>query len=297
MDLIAEQWADFGSMQFTVTIFFTFSFIEALTTTPRPPPKPPPELVTDMFYWMLIPTVRVVSRIASVLLLLLPAALLGVEVGPTLLHGFGPVAMQPTWLIGVELLLLIDLSSYWTHRAFHTVPWLWRFHAIHHSAKRIRWATTGRVHPVNEMINYLVAVVPFFLAGFPVSVVLELTPFITLWVIAAHTWNFTLGPLSGVLVSPRYHRWHHTHADEGGNKNFANLFALWDRVFGTYYLPEDRVAERFGLDRDDVTESYLAQLAYPFRRHPVAAVPTVPAPEPAPDAALSRVSSAPSQVR
>jgi sterol desaturase/sphingolipid hydroxylase (fatty acid hydroxylase superfamily) len=163
--------------------------------------------------------------------------------------------------------VLMDLITYWAHRSFHTFPFLWRFHSLHHSAKYVRWSTTGRVHPLNELANYMVTVLPLALIGFPVNAVMPATPIVILFALFAHTQlNVSFGPLSSIFVSPRFHRWHHTHSHEGGNKNFANVFSLWDRLFGTYYLPADRMPERFGLDVDDVPESYVGQLVYPWRR-------------------------------
>jgi len=48
----------------------------------------------------------------------------------------------------------------------------------------------------------------------------------------------SVGPLRAVLASPRFHRWHHTSAKEGRDKNFAGLLPLWDILFGTYYMPD-----------------------------------------------------------
>jgi sterol desaturase/sphingolipid hydroxylase (fatty acid hydroxylase superfamily) len=184
-----------------------------------------------------------------------------------MVHGFGPVARQPHWLIVVELIVLMDLITYWAHRSFHAVPFLWRFHALHHSARYVRWSTTGRVHPINELINYLVTVLPLALVGFPVLAVMPATPIVILFALFAHTQvNVSFGPLSWLFVSPRFHHWHHTHSHEGGNKNFANVFSLWDRLFGTYYFPADRSPQVFGLDHEVVPENYLAQLAYPWRK-------------------------------
>jgi sterol desaturase/sphingolipid hydroxylase (fatty acid hydroxylase superfamily) len=95
--------------------------------------------------------------------------------------------------------------------------------------------------------------------------------------VGAHTqWDISFGPLSTVFVSPRFHHWHHTHSEEGGNKNFANVFSFWDRIFGTYYLPEGRSPEKFGLDIDDVPETYLGQLLYPWKRAGDTDAPALP---------------------
>jgi sterol desaturase/sphingolipid hydroxylase (fatty acid hydroxylase superfamily) len=120
-------------------------------------------------------------------------------------------------------------------------------------------------------------VVPLALVGFPVNVILPVSPFVIAFAICAHTqWNFSYGPLSGILVSPRFHRWHHTHSHEGGDKNFANVFSFWDRLFGTYYFPQDRLPDRFGLDVDDVPTSYLGQFLYPWRKESITRARPVP---------------------
>jgi sterol desaturase/sphingolipid hydroxylase (fatty acid hydroxylase superfamily) len=269
-ELTKLQWTDFLVLQLgALAMFFGLSGVEGLLAR-RASRKPPPELLTDLFYWLLIPSVRVVSRLIALVLLVACAVALGMKVSAaTLYHGFGPLARQPTPLIVLELLLFMDLLWYWSHRLFHRVPLLWRFHAIHHSATTIRWSTTGRVHPVNEIINYAITIVACFLVGFPISVVLPLVPVMVVYAVAAHTqWNPSLGPLRHVFAGPRFHRWHHTLQAEGGNKNFANVFSFWDRMFGTYHLPEGRVATVFGLDGETMPESYWAQLRYPFRRAP-----------------------------
>jgi sterol desaturase/sphingolipid hydroxylase (fatty acid hydroxylase superfamily) len=268
IDFVRSHATDFWELQlWAIGVFFSCCMVEGLLARPRPPLKPTPDLVTDMVYWVLSPTVRVVVRMASASLVLGVPLLLGVESAPDILKGYGPVAAQPMWLIVVELVLLMDLVTYLTHRAFHRFPLLWRFHSIHHSATVVRWSTTARVHPFNDLVNYVVALLPFALVGFPLAPALKLLPLVMGYALMAHSQlRIDFGPLRAIFVSPRFHRWHHTHSTEGGNMNFANVFSLWDRLFGTFYLPAGREPERFGLDDGDLAESYLAHLVYPFRR-------------------------------
>jgi sterol desaturase/sphingolipid hydroxylase (fatty acid hydroxylase superfamily) len=266
-ELAKLQAEDYWKLQVSALGFFWLYAFEAFLTKRRLFSKLTPELVTDMCYWLFMPPLRVIARIVTLLLLVLLGLLLGMHRGLHPLDGFGPVAAQPTALIVIELVVLMDFATYWAHRSFHAIPALWRFHALHHSATYVRWSTTGRVHPLNELANYIVTVVPFALVGFPVYAVVPMTPAVIAYALFAHTQvNVSFGPLSSVFVSPRFHRWHHTHSDEGGNKNFGNVFSFWDRLFGTYYFPANRMPEKFGLDIDDVPESYLGQLVYPFRR-------------------------------
>jgi sterol desaturase/sphingolipid hydroxylase (fatty acid hydroxylase superfamily) len=279
LELLTLQGDSYWRLQlFAVCSFFGLCFVGGLLTKARATAMPPAHRVTDMFHWLLLPFARMLSRVLVGPLLVVLGLSLGLEQGPALFQGFGPVAQQPRFLIIIEALVLIDLASYWSHRLFHTVPFLWRFHAIHHSATTITWSTTGRLHPINEVVNYAVAVIPTFLLGFPISIVVSVIPALVWYAIAAHSdWNPSFGPLRGVFASPRFHRWHHTMPQEGGNKNFSNIFSFWDRLFGTYYLPADTLPATFGLDGERMPENYLSQLAYPFRSKP-AAQPTAAAP-------------------
>lgn len=285
-ELLKSQMGDFWRLQLSFIGFFGNWAVEAFLLK-KPWRKLPPELVTDMFYFLFMPTVRMIGRAISVSVLVGLGVWFGLQADPEMLRGFGPLARQPRALIIAEVVVLMDFITYWAHRSFHTFPLLWRFHALHHSAKYVRWSTTGRVHPFNELFNYLVTVLPLALIGFPVNVVMPVTPAVILFALFAHTQvNVSYGPLSAIFVSPRFHRWHHTHSHEGGNKNFANVFSLWDRLFGTYYLPPDRLPETFGLDVDDVPERYLGQLLYPWKKpqpasdsHPVDRRPHSPSAE------------------
>ena len=251
---------------FSTAMFISMNFVGGLIAKVPVTAKAEPARITDMFYWLLAPVWRMVCRAVVAIVLVLVATALGREVSPDLFQGFGPIARQPDWLLAIELLLLMDLSSYWVHRLFHRVPALWRFHAIHHSATKIRWSTTARVHPVNEIFNYSVAVLPVFVFGFPIGMVLAMIPVLAWYAVAAHTeWNPSFGPLNKLFASPRFHRWHHTMSHEGGDKNFSNVFSLWDYIFGTYYLPEGRMPEVFGLDDEKMPEHYWHQLLAPFR--------------------------------
>jgi sterol desaturase/sphingolipid hydroxylase (fatty acid hydroxylase superfamily) len=77
-------------------------------------------------------------------------------------------------------------------------------------------------------------------------------------------WSF--GPLGRLLACPRFHRWHHTSAVEGRDKNFAGVFPLWDVLFGTYFAPAGRAPTAFGAGDEPVPAGLWRQLAYPFRR-------------------------------
>lgn len=226
-------------------------------------------LRTDLGYLCLSPVTEAFSRVVTTLGIAGCAFVAGQRPGPDLLRGFGPVVEQSRWLIVVEMLLLGDLLYYWTHRLAHAVPWLWRFHAVHHSTRHLRWTSALRAHPAEAYVH-LFQVVPLFLLGFPVDALAMLLPLFTLYALAIHAnADVALRPLSYLVNSPAYHRWHHARVTEGGGTNFAGLFPLYDAVFGTYHLPEHAPRE-IGIDEPGMPDTFFAQLAYPFRCRPQA---------------------------
>lgn len=176
------------------------------------------------------------------------------------------VTRQPEWLQAVQLLVLFDLTGYWSHRWFHRRAFLWKFHAVHHSSEELDWLSSVRVHPVNEIGQRLAQAVPLLLLGYDPALVAAYVPLFTVYAIGLHanvTWGF--GPLRYVIASPLYHRWHHTSEPEGLDRNFAGLFPWIDILFGTLYLPRDRQPTQFGVLGEPVPDGLHRQLAYPFR--------------------------------
>ena len=176
------------------------------------------------------------------------------------------VAAQPFWLQFIEILVLADLGFYGAHRAFHAVPFLWRFHAVHHSIEELDWLAAHRVHPVDQILTKSASLLPLFALGFS-------DPPIVLFAVL-YRWQALLihsnvrigfGPLRWIVASPQFHHWHHANCPEAANKNFAGQLAILDLLFGTLHLPGRRIPARYGTD-DRVPRSYFAQLAYPFVR-------------------------------
>lgn len=173
---------------------------------------------------------------------------------------------QPAVLQVIELLVAADLLGYAAHRLFHGRQ-LWRFHAIHHSAEDLDWLSATRVHPVNEIGNRLIQVVPLYLLGFRGKPLAALVPILTLYALFVHAnlrWDF--GPLRYVIATPAFHRWHHTSEEEGLDRNFAGLFPWIDLLFGTFHMPRGRQPQRFGISGETMPKGLLGQLAYPWRR-------------------------------
>jgi sterol desaturase/sphingolipid hydroxylase (fatty acid hydroxylase superfamily) len=177
------------------------------------------------------------------------------------------VAAQPLALQLVEAVLAADLASYAAHRAFHAVPWLWRFHAIHHSSEQLDWLAGSRLHLVDVIATRAVAFLPLFVLGFSEA---ALAAYLV-WVSAQATWIHAnlrgrTGWLDHVLVTPRFHHWHHAAHAEAADKNFAVHFPWIDRLFGTHHLPAGAWPARYGVLADAPPAGFLAQLWWPFSR-------------------------------
>src|SRR5215468_9532388 len=215
---------------------------------------------TDVLYWLFTPLVtKGITRVAVIAAVLPLVALAGVPLDREHVQAFvlNPgrvVQRQPVLLQVLEVLLLGDLVGYWMHRLFHGRR-LWRFHAVHHGSKDLDWLSAVRLHPVNDVVGRVAQVIPVLLLGFPPTLLAAYVPFLTFWAIFIHAnvpWS--LGPLRYVIASPAFHRWHHTSEEEGLDKNFAGLFPFLDVLFGTFYLPEGRQPQRFGLLGEEVPE-------------------------------------------
>ena len=227
---------------------------------------------TDMGYLALSPVTEAISCISTTLGISAGAVIMGDHVGKQLLSGFGPVIAQPRWLIIVEMLVIGDLFYYWGHRLAHTVPFLWRFHSVHHANKHLHATSALRAHPLETYVHVL-HIVPLFLIGFPIDALLPLMPFVMLYAMFIHAdANISLRWVSYLINSPGFHRWHHALEIPNGTKNYAGLFPFYDALFGSYHLPRE-APRAIGIEHDDVPTTCVAQLLYPFQRRPSQAPP------------------------
>ena len=243
-----------------------FYFIERVMGARRRPGFFRPGMLTDTAYFFTIELFKQASRfllIAPFIVLVVAGVTTGEAAKAGLYRGFGPVAAQPVWLQAIEIYLLADFLGYWLHRLFHTGAW-WPFHAVHHSSEHLDWLSSVRVHPVNEAVNNLAPVVPLLFLGFDPTVTAGVAGFLTFYAIFLHAdvdWDF--GPLRSVIATPVFHRWHHSKDPQAIDKNFAGLLPVWDILFGTYYMPRDRMPCDFGVP-EKVPTGYFGQLWHPF---------------------------------
>ncbi|MEQ1570689.1 MAG: sterol desaturase family protein [Myxococcota bacterium] len=165
----------------------------------------------------------------------------------------------------VPAVIVSDLGMYALHRASHRFPWLWRLHAVHHSAEVLYTGATVRVHPVYVGLSVLCATGPILLLGAPPPLFALLSTFVGVAGLVQHAnLGLDFGAYRWLLATADAHRWHH--AVDGGAWNFGNTLCGWDRLFGTWRVPAG-LPDRVGLG-EPYPQTYFAQLARPFAREP-----------------------------
>jgi sterol desaturase/sphingolipid hydroxylase (fatty acid hydroxylase superfamily) len=176
------------------------------------------------------------------------------------------IAMSPLIVQAALALALGDLGVYGIHRLQHTVPWLWRFHAVHHSADEMDWLVGFRFHPIDLFLLRLASLGPL--------VALNLSPaaigiFVGVsgwqaWLVHANV-RMPYGPLRWLVVSPEFHHWHHSAERAAYDRNYASLVAWWDVLFGTVFLPSGRQPLHYGIE-EHVPPGWIGRFFHPFRR-------------------------------
>lgn len=176
------------------------------------------------------------------------------------------VTSQPRALQLLEALFIAELTGYWAHRAMHRIPLLWRIHSVHHSSGRLDWLAAARMHPLDTVLGRALGFAAMRLLGFGAAMTGGALIIVVLWTVFLHS-NVRLRfpRLRHVIATPEFHHWHHSNDAEARDKNFSGLFPIFDRLFGTLHLPEDRWPGSYGVDTP-VPDGYLGQLTHPFKK-------------------------------
>ncbi len=173
------------------------------------------------------------------------------------------VASQPLFIQLIEAVVTADVLFYAAHRLFHSVPFLWKFHAVHHSIEEMDWLAAARVHPLDQIVTKGASILPLLALGFS-DPVIAAHAFIYSW----HSYllhsnvRIKFGPLKWVVASPEYHHWHHANHREAYDKNYAAQLSIIDKLFHTLYLPQGKTPEKYGID-EPVPRGYISQLISP----------------------------------
>lgn len=190
------------------------------------------------------------------------------------------IASLPLGATIVIGLVVAEFGSYFAHRWCHRSPWLWQFHAIHHTPDHLDWLANARAHPVDIVISRLGGLVPLYLLGLDrgsgphASIAPMIITLIgTVWSFFVHAnvrWRF--GWLEQLVATPAFHHWHHSN-DEHRDHNFAATFPVIDRLFGTLHLP-DAFPALYGIDapvKPTLHDEIIAPFRIPKRRETASA--------------------------
>lgn len=188
-------------------------------------------------------------------------------------HEFGLLRLvlpDSSWVAIIAGMLLVDLNSYVFHRLYHRVPLLWRMHRVHHADTELDATSALRLHPFEFLFQSLTQVTVLPLLGVSLTSFVLYFTFALPWFLLNHSnikfpgWFERYG--SWLLVTPNWHRVHHSAHQPETDSHYGDVFTLWDRLFGT-----DREADvekmTFGLEnfRENGEQTVGGLLKMPFR--------------------------------
>lgn len=179
-------------------------------------------------------------------------------------NGIWPTAW-PVFFQVVLALVVAEFGLYWAHRLAHEWMPLWRFHAVHHSSKKLWFFNTGRFHFVDTIKSMIFATPFLLLAGAPGEIFIWGSAITAYIGILTHcNVRMKFGWLNYVFNTPGLHRWHHSMDLREGNKNYGENLVLWDLLFGTYFDEANRrPPQRIGI-REAMPAGFFGQLVAPF---------------------------------
>jgi sterol desaturase/sphingolipid hydroxylase (fatty acid hydroxylase superfamily) len=258
--------------------------------------------IASPWYWAVLATIGVLEvvrpaqrepgrrrEVALDLVWLLGAALLSVTVVAVYLAALGDafdrwigpgLNLAPalgTALLAALAFVVADLLGYWNHRLHHHVPVLWRFHSVHHSQTRLSALSDRREHVVETFVGVTLVFVPSRLLGLDTVATVQIAlVFLCAQAFVHGNIRTNLGPLRHAVISPQAHRVHHAVAPEHHDTNFGIVLSVWDRIFRTGHsdvrlypatgIEDPRFPHPTSARPDALLHTWLAQVAYPFRR-------------------------------
>lgn len=195
---------------------------------------------------------------------------LGAAIPPLQRALWGETTWWPAhWPLAAQVLviyLVADLGRYWQHRLHHMVPFLWRFHALHHSVARMSVWKTSRSHFVERFLQQVFMFGLLQLAGAPLEVLAwYIIPNSVIGLLDHSNVQVDLGVFERVIMGPSAHRLHHSAAREDIDTNFGSALVLWDVVFRTFRDPTRVPAPAaVGIIDDPVPRDFVGQYVSPF---------------------------------
>lgn len=170
----------------------------------------------------------------------------------------------PVWLQFLIVLLVADFVLYWEHRLYHEVKILWPVHAVHHSVETMDWLAGSRGHFIQTFSERAMVVAPMYLLGVDQTALDIYVTFAALQAVFIHcNIGHSFGFLRFIFVTPQFHHWHHSSEKPAIDTNYAAHLVLFDRLFGTYHMPDKHWPAEYGTTVR-LPRNFIGQLVYPI---------------------------------
>lgn len=172
-------------------------------------------------------------------------------------HSFGLLHLLtlPVWIEWIIAILLFDAWTYYWHRINHRIPFLWRFHRVHHSDPHMDVTTANRFHTGEIVMSSVLRIPLIILLGASIEQ-LALYELLMFAVVQFHHANISVSAkwdriLRLFIVTPYMHKVHHSRWQPETDSNYASLLSIWDRIFRSFRMNEKPESLRLGLDEFD----------------------------------------------
>jgi lathosterol oxidase len=264
-DPIGQTPYSLGLDWFVISLFFSalvFVPIEKLLGQ-RVQATLRPHWRTDLAYFFMS---HVLVQFILILVTASTSSIAGLAVWPALKTA---IQSLPVWAQFLLAVFFADLAQAGLHRAYHNLPWLWRFHAVHHSSRHMDWLAGSRIHFVEIILTRSAVLLPLIVLGFAPGAINAYVILVGMQAVLAHAnLGINFGWLEYALVLPRYHHWHHAREREYVDVNYAIHLPLVDMLMGTFKLPPrgEWPAEYGVLKLETVPDGIVAQHVMPFTR-------------------------------
>ena len=170
---------------------------------------------------------------------------------------FGVFNIRSSVLLWIALLILTDFIWYWYHRLAHEVNLLWAAHVVHHQSEDFNYTVSARITVFQAFFRMCFwSVLPVI--GFPAAMIISVQLVHGIYPFFIHTRTIgKLGILEYIFVTPSHHRVHHASNDKYLDKNYGDVFIIWDKLFGTFAQEEEE--PEYGLTKPLDSHSFLWQ--------------------------------------
>ena len=168
----------------------------------------------------------------------------------------------------VLALVISEFGLYWFHRGCHEIPFLWRFHKIHHNPERLYWFNATRFHYLDVTLLQVSGALPLLLLGAEGKIIALVTIFSTVHGYWQHiNAEQDQGLLNYFFSGPELHRWHHNLNPDIANHNYGNNLIVWDHIFKTFYWPKDNKEQLKNIGvQGDTSNNVISMTFDPFKR-------------------------------